>query len=105
MNWGYILDRPSPLSWTMSKTKMSNASTKVNRIIKPFFYMRRKETEIEIKENKPFKTLTMGDHNHFYINHPYTMSKMRCVIAIFRFNMSCIVLPALANARRKPHPK
>lgn len=73
MNWGYILDRPSPLSWAMSKTKMSNASTKVNRIIKPFFYMRRKETEIEIKENKPFKTLTMGDHNLFYINHPYTM--------------------------------
>lgn len=88
MNWSYILDRPSPHSSTMSKTKMSNASTKANRIIKPLFYIRRKKTEVEIKENKPFRTVTMGDHNYFYINRPYTMSKMRCGKAIFRFYMS-----------------
>lgn len=58
----------------MSKTKMSNASTKANRIIKSIFYIRGRETEAEIKENKPFKTVTMGDHNYFYINCPYTMS-------------------------------
>lgn len=88
MNWSYILDRPSPHSSTMSKTKMSNASTKANRIIKPLFYIRRKKPEVEIKENKPFRTVTMGDHNYFYINLPYTMSKMRCGKAIFRFYMS-----------------
>lgn len=88
MNWSYILDRPSPCSLTTSKTKMSNASTKANGIIKPFFYIGRKETEVEIKENKPFKTVTMGDHNYFSINRPYTMSKMRCGKAIFRFYTS-----------------
>jgi len=88
MNWSYVLDRPSPHSSTLSKTKMSNASTKANRIMKPFFCIRRKETEVEIKENKPFKSVTTGDHNYFYINHPHTMSKMRCGKAIFQFYKS-----------------
>lgn len=85
INLSYILDRPSSHSLTMSK--MSNASTKANRIIKPFFCIRRKEAEVEIKENKPFKTVTMGDHNFFYKNHSYTMSKIRCGKGIFRFYM------------------
>lgn len=63
----YVLDRPCPQSLTMSK--MSNASAKANRIIKPFFHIRRKETETEIKENKPFKTVTMDDENYYYINY------------------------------------
>ena len=60
----------------------------VNRIIKTLFYNRRKETEVEIKENKPFNTVTMCGHNYFYINHPHTMSKMRCGKAIFQFYAS-----------------
>ena len=88
MKWSYVLDRLSPHSLTVSKTKMSNASTKANRIIKTLFYNRRKETEVEIKENKPFNTVTMCGHNYFYINHPHTMSKMRCGKAIFQFYAS-----------------